>query len=198
MHDSSKKRETELLIRLRNDDSLAFEEIYNNFKKPMALKLIKLLRDDELAQDALQDLFTRLWYNRRSIDIELSFSAYLYRIAQNLIIDIYRKAARDKKLRDMLLQSQPNWYQNVEELLIQKDQLVQIQSIIDKLPTHQKTTYLLYRIEGKSYKEISELLKISHSTINKHIYFANKFIKKQLILSPELAKCLIAAYLIAQ
>ncbi|HMR19163.1 MAG TPA: sigma factor, partial [Sphingobacterium sp.] len=66
-----------LLHRLREGDTLAFEQIYDRYKGRLAANFIRLLRNDELAKDALQDLFVRLWNSRSTIDVSQPFTSYL-------------------------------------------------------------------------------------------------------------------------
>jgi RNA polymerase sigma-70 factor (ECF subfamily) len=136
-----------------------------------------------------------VWNNRESIDLNQSFRAYLFRIAQNLVIDYYRKAARDKSMQILMLQ-EDSWYQHIEEQLVAKENLTMLHKIIDKLPAQQRRAYILHKVENKSYKEISELMQIAPSTINKHIHFAHRFVKEQLVHSPFLLKTILVALLL--
>lgn len=175
--------EKELLVRMQQGDRGAFEAIYNHYKHRLAATLIRLLRDDELAKDVLQDLFMRIWNSRGQIDAGQPFRAYLYRIAENLVIDHYRKAARNHTMQAAMLRADYDVHRQTEERIFAKDELAYVRSIINKLPQQQRRAYVLHKFEGKSYREISELMNISPSTINKHIYAAHKFVKEQLAAS---------------
>jgi RNA polymerase sigma-70 factor (ECF subfamily) len=50
-----------LLQQLKDGNNSAFEHIYNNYKQQLAVNFLKLHKDDDLAADALQELFTRAW-----------------------------------------------------------------------------------------------------------------------------------------
>src|SRR5690606_14610145 len=145
------------------------------YKQPLAINFLRLLRNDDLAQDALQDLFVRVWNNRSTIDPSLPFKSYLYKIAQNLVIDCYRKIARDKRLMEEFTRQSVGLFFNLESKLENKETRELLQDVIDRLPAQQRRTYTLHKVEGKSYQEIAHIMGISRSTINKHIYFANKF-----------------------
>lgn len=182
--------EYQLLQQLKDGNHSAFELIYNHYKQQLAVNFLKLLKDDDLATDALQELFTRVWNNRAAIDPNQSFKAYLYRIAKNLAIDYYRKAASDKQLRDILL-LKTNWYEPIEEQLIKKENKQIFESLLAKLPEQQRRVFELHKLNGKSYKEISALMGISPSTINKHIYQASRNIKEQILKSPHLFRLIL-------
>lgn len=185
--------EHELLLQLKQGTVGAFEQLYNRYKQPLAASLVKLLRNDTLAQDALQDLFVRVWNNRASIDPAMSFRSYLYRIAQNLVIDYYRKIAREKELMEVFLHDAATAHTTIDDALEANERKKVLQALLDKLPPQQRRAYTLHKIEGKSYKEIAEIMQISASTINKHIHYATKFINRELNASPWVLHGLIAS-----
>lgn len=182
----------ELLLRLRAGDAGAFEEIYHTYKEPLAKNLLRLLRDEALAQDALQDLFMKVWQGRERIDPDKSFRAYLYRIAQHLVVDYYRKAAADGRLQAAMLRD-THMVPSLEDQLVDREQLQIVQHLIDQLPEERRTVFTMHKIEGRSYKEISELLNLSPAAIGKHIYHTNRLIRDYLSRHPEmlLALCLL-------
>lgn len=172
--------EKELLIRLRDGDEEAFAHLYNNYKQQLARNFIRVLKSKELAQDATQDLFLRVWDYRQAIDPDQPFIALLVHIAKRVTIDYFRKAAKDERLQDYILHNSRLVYTHIEEHVIAKEQIQLVQQIISELPAKQRTAYTLHKLEGKSYKEVSEIMGISASTINKHIYNASQFVKKQM------------------
>lgn len=165
--------EKELLFLLKSGDVRAFEEIYTRYKVRLAGKFIHLLKSEELAQDALQDLFSKIWEVRETIDPEQSFVAFLYRIATNLAHNVFRRAAREGNVMDKLKAGYRETYNHIEESVIRKENIDLVRQALKQLPERQREVYILHKIEGKSYKEISEQLQISLSAINNHITRAN-------------------------
>lgn len=190
------KNEKDLLIKMQQGDVCAFEKLYNHYKHPLALGFVKLLRNDALAQDALQDLFVRVWNNRAGVDPSVPLRGYLFKIAQNLVIDYYRKASREKKFLQAFLKevNQDAFY--IDNTLELKEQKEQFHSLLHRLPPQQRKAYTLHKIEGKSYKEIAEIMEISSSTINKHIHFATKFISRELAESQWVLQAMLAFILL--
>jgi RNA polymerase sigma-70 factor (family 1) len=172
--------EKELLQKLIAGDEQAFELLYHAHKRKLASNLLRLLKSDELAQEVLQDLFLKIWDNRANIDPEKSFRSYLFRIAHNMVYDIFRKSARDRRIETHLMSASTELYSHIEEAIFDRETAHLLQQTIDKLPPQRKKVFTLFKIEGKSYKEISEELGISHATINEHIQKANHFLKQQL------------------
>ena len=121
----------------------------------------------------------------------LSFRSYLFRIAENKVVDFFRKAARDKKLQATLIQSACEEYCHVEEGFCAKENEQILHDVINLLPTRRRQIFQLIKIEGHSYDEVSQLLSISTSTINDHIVKATKFIGEQLEDSSVIALSLL-------
>lgn len=159
----------------------AFELLYNSYKRPLAANILRLVKSEELASEILQNLFIKVWNNRGQVDPEKPFKAYLYRMAKNMVVDVFRKAARDERLHQHLMRNATEIYSHIEEDIYQKEQESMVMATIDRLPPQRKRIFLLFKIEGKSYQEISDELGISKATINEHITKANRFLREQLI-----------------
>jgi len=172
--------EKQLLLLLKEGDEHAFFEIYHLYKEQIGYRLLRLLRSDELAEEVLQDVFMKVWSGRKSIDETLSFKAYLHRIAQNLVIDLMRRATKERTIYDHIMATTSELYSHIEENIFKKENEQLLYQVIDMLPPQRKKVFLLFKIEGKSYKEISEELGISASTIKEHIQKATLFVKERL------------------
>jgi len=186
----------ELLGKLRDGDKGAFDHFYKLYSLPIYRKLLKLVKVDLLAEELLQDVFVRLWEKRHLIAPEQSFKSYLYLIAQNIVYDFYRKAARDGKLLSEIKAVSVAAYLHTEETILFKETSEMLNNAIDGLPAQQKLVFILCKIEGKSYAEVSRRLGISISTINGHIVKATKHIKKYLHSSHKLTFGFVLAAII--
>jgi RNA polymerase sigma factor (sigma-70 family) len=169
--------EKDLLLRLRDGDYTAFEIIYSNLKIKIAQRLMRLLNSRDLVEDVLQELFIRLWNNRKGIDAEKPIEAYLYRIAINLVNDYYREISRDKKLAEELWCRFPDLYNPFEEIS-QVNADSELFRSINRLPEQRKKVFLLCKLDKKSYAEVSKLLQISEAAVNDHITKANRFLRE--------------------
>jgi len=170
--------EKKLLEKLRDGDKTAFQEIYNIYARRLAGKLIRLLRSEELAEDVLQDVFVKIWEMRSTIDPDLSFAALLFKMAANYSKNIFRKNVYDKTMRDYL--DQDKAYSPIEDWIDQSAVSFVLESALDTLTPRQREIYVMHKLEGRSYSEISDCLKISSSAINHHIQKATKQLQKVL------------------
>ena len=183
--------ETNTLIRLRNGDHRAFEQLYRQYKKTIAGHLLHIFRDEALAQDIVQDTFIKIWENRAQLDEHKSFKAFLFTIATNNAYNLFQKASREDKVRlgfHLALQNAAN---QVEDYIFRKEYVEMLRSLLTLLPEKQREVFQLAKIEGYSYAEISEQLNISSNTINTHLKRASRFLRKRLLDHPELLLTLV-------
>lgn len=180
------KRELILLTRLTEGNEDAFISLYNHYKTPLYISLVKLLKDRALVEDTLQNLFTKVWDTRQNIDPNKPFKSYLYKIASNMVADYYRKSAIDTKVRQRILNYTNLHYTHIEEKIFATENAELLNRIINILPPQRRSVFRLKYLEEKSYDEISNILGISSSTINDHLQKAKKTIQEYINQNPEL------------
>ncbi|WEK17913.1 MAG: RNA polymerase sigma-70 factor [Candidatus Pedobacter colombiensis] len=173
------EQEPELLKQLTQGSSEAFTKIYNAYSQRIYANILHLVKDPDLAQEFLQDVFMRLWENRATIDSNLSFQSYLFRTSSNLVYDYMRREKVKTQVQNYLIHVGTELHTDQEDELAYKQSKVILDTTISKLPPMRRQVYQLCKIEGISYKEVSEQLNISTSTINDHIVKATKFIKEE-------------------
>jgi RNA polymerase sigma factor (sigma-70 family) len=187
--------EKSLLLQLKNGDERAFEILYNNYKFRIAGNLFKLLKSDDLVKEMLQELFFKIWEVRTQIDPEKSFKSYLFRIAENLVHDYFRKVAKDKRLLTKIVASSSELYLHVEEDMLSKEDAQKLQKAINLMPPQRKMVFTLCKLEGKSYKEVEEIMGINAKTISSHMLQANRFLKTYFRDSPTLTISIVLGIL---
>jgi len=174
---NSPPSERELIEGLLEGNEQAFEKIYIIYSPRLFGKLIKLVKSEAEAKEILQEVFIKVWEYRKSIDPEKSFRSFLFKIAENKAYDFFRKAARDKIREANLVALSTTSYDIIEMLLSGDEHLTVLQKAIEGLPPQRQQVFRLCKLEGKSYKEVSELLAISVSTISDHIVKGTKSIR---------------------
>ena len=173
--------EKQLLLQLSQGNEDAFEKIYQFYSGRLYGKLLKLIKSELQAKELLQDIFIKIWDNRKNIDLEKSFRSYVFQIATNSAYDFFRKAVRDRLLQSQLHNVSTRQYSHIEEELINKENHDILFRAINLLPLKRRNIFRLCKIDGKSYDEVSRQLGISPSTISDHIVKANLFIRNYLI-----------------
>jgi RNA polymerase sigma factor (sigma-70 family) len=120
------------------------------------------LKDEERANDIVQDSYEKLWRNVSEIDFAV-VKSWLFTTAYHTMIDIIRREKRITRLEeslktDLIYESQ---YSDLNEIL---------HAALDRLPELQKSAVLLRDYEGYSYQEIGEITGMSESQVKINIY----------------------------
>lgn len=171
-------KEAAILEKLKDGDLNSFNEIYFQYSPKIYVRLIRLVKDQTIAEEILQDVFTRIWLNREKIDPTKGFVSFLNHISDNLAMDFFRKVQRDKALQLEIWASAIELYYHTEEKLFLKDKQQILSKAIDSLSPKRKEILMLNKFEDKSYKEIADLLGISVSTVSNQLVSALKDIKE--------------------
>lgn len=120
------------------------------------------LKDDERANDIVQDSYERLWLNVSELEYPV-VKSWLFSTAYHLMIDIIR---REKKITGLepiheKEAAEESQYSDLNEIL---------HKALELLPENQKTPVLLRDYEGYSYKEIGEITGLSEAQVKINIY----------------------------
>jgi len=167
-----------LLVQLAEGNQKAFEKLYYNYRAQIFGRILKQVRSVEFAQDIVQDVFVKVWQNRAQIDVSKNFKSYLYTIAQSTVYDYFRKIASDQvKSEQLMILSKGKCANDIEAEVSYKEMEKYLNDILDIIPERCREVYVLCKLEGRSYDEVSKLLNISTATINNHIVKATGIIK---------------------
>lgn len=187
--------EADLLLKMKAGDQAAFEVLYRQYSLEIYRRLLMMVKVADLAEELTQDVFVKIWEKRSLIEPGNNFKFFLYRISKNMVIDFYRKAARDQKLQDQIITSSTEISNVTEDAIIFKETNALFQKALDSLPPQQKQVYTLCKIQGLSYAEAGKRLGINTSTVSNHIVKATKTLK-QILGEEQVLLLLFSALLI--
>ncbi len=178
MENKNEENDFFLLERLKQDDSKAFENLYFKYGKRLYWFALKYLKNKENAESLVQDIFTKIWEIRKTLNSEQSFSSFLFTIAKNSIFNKHRKKLNEEAYKEHLRAHLDQIYDKTENDIILADMKQRIDKYVIKLPKKRQEIYLLSREEGLSYKEIAQKLNISEKTIESHIRLVLKDLRQ--------------------
>ena len=110
--------ERSLVLRLIEGEEDAFCELYAAYKNRLIYFAMRFLKSREYAEDIFQDAFTIVWQGRRFINPDASFSAYLYTIVRNRILNQLRDLSYQDKLREQILSQAVNYTNETRDEII--------------------------------------------------------------------------------
>ena len=169
-----------ILSELADDNKTALEKVFNYYYHRLYNFSKSFLKLEEGIDDILQEVFIKIWQNRKTIKTSESFNAYIFTITRNLLLNELRSRFNNQKIKDAILKaSLAEEYVSFEKL----DYLElkgKIEEIIGELPPKQKEIFKLSRTEGLSHKEIAEKMNISTKTVEYHITQSINILKAKL------------------
>lgn len=172
--------EKTLLSALKNDDAKAFDQLFADYGKRLYHFAYGYLKSKEDAEGVVQEVFLRIWRNRKKLNPELSFKAYLFKIAYHYILELFEHINRENAHKHQIIEESLVFTEEMNERLNYQMLLQKVEKLIDQLPPRQKEILIKRKKEGVPIKEIAEQLGISPKTVENHLTEALKNLKKGL------------------
>ncbi|MFH1772044.1 MAG: sigma-70 family RNA polymerase sigma factor [Candidatus Omnitrophota bacterium] len=171
----------DIIERSARGDTGAFEEIYKAFSSFVFSVSRRILRNNADAEDATQDVFIKIYRNMKRFQFKSSFKTWVYRIAVNASINTYRRKAKiTRKSADFDIAVKTHGVSPGADKLIERaDNELLIQSLLAGLSPEHKACILLREMEGLSYEEIAEVLKININTVRSRLKRAREALVAQ-------------------
>jgi RNA polymerase sigma-70 factor (ECF subfamily) len=158
-------------------------ELYLEQRASLLRFLRARLRDPELAEDVLQDVYLKLERTALPSDID-NPSGFLFRMASNLALDHIRKnkrtRLRDQAWSDLNSEKAGNDYRadtpHADDALIAKERLNALKKHLQSLSPKSREAFERHKFQGQSYKQVAQEMDISIGTVGKHLGKALKHI----------------------
>jgi RNA polymerase sigma factor (sigma-70 family) len=170
----SPTEETELLWRLfKRGDWEAYTKLYNQNSRLLLNYGHKFTRDRTLIEDAVHDLFIRLWTSRANLGTPLSVKNYLYKALRSIL---FRKLETRARFTEMTDADPLGFEVSFDQVVIASEEeralQVKIKAAIGTLPARQQEIVFLRFYEGFSYPEIADIMNITVASTYKLLYKA--------------------------
>ena len=159
-----KMTDDDLLYRLKNDDHLAFTEIFNRYSQLLYAHAYNKLRVESDARDVLQDMFMKFWDKRGSLDQGNNLGGYLFIALRNTIFNLIKTRARTTAYADQFTKANADSGVYTDTLIREKQFSAMIEAEIANLPPRMRAVFELRRKENLSNKEVAARLGITEST----------------------------------
>ncbi len=185
----------QLIEQVRQGDIKALGVLYERYHTQVFRTALAITRDQQTAEDILQDVFLRLYRYAESIDASLPLPPWLYRVTVNLCYTLGSRQKRWGISLEQVVEGVGEWAKQVrrgpERQAEQSELQTVIQKAIDSLSENHKTVVILYYLSGLSVKEIAQVLQIPEGTVKSRLYYGRKTLRRKLegsqALFPEVA-----------
>jgi len=179
-----------LAARAAKGDELAFGELVKQTQHMVYNLALRICRNEEDAEDITQEVYIKAWRSLVSFRSDASFTTWLFRITQNACLDFMRKNGRTQTI-SLTVESEEGERDEIdiacgrdeqpEGVYEKKERSQTVKNALDLLSTEHKEILVLRDIEGYSYQEISEMLRLDIGTVKSRINRARAKVKEFLL-----------------
>lgn len=169
--------EPELIRRLQQDDSRAFDALFRQYSARVYRFAYSYLKSRPQAEEIVQECFLKLWEKRHHLRPEESLKGYLFTIAHHTILNQLRQHRHYWAYQELMQLAPPAEAVSAESE-VEYAELEQLYlAALEKLPPKRRQVFTLSRQQGLSYSEIAKEMNLSVKTVETQIAQALKFLR---------------------
>lgn len=172
--------DNEIIKRIRQGDVKQFESLFRSSYVSLVRYAKSFVRDHDSAEEIVQDLFFKLWNERKKITIETSLNGYLFRSVHNRCLHLLEHRKVIEKHEHETIIGQKGSTENVMEHVQYNELQSAVAKILERLPERCGKIFCMNRFEGLKYYEIAEKLNVSVKTVEADMGKALKEFRKAL------------------
>jgi RNA polymerase sigma-70 factor (ECF subfamily) len=182
MSDTTPDREsrewTILLERAATGDVSAFEQVMLRTERSVLMTARRMLGNSADAEEAVQEVFLRVYKYLHRFDRTKAFEPWLYRLTVNVCNDIASRRPRAGEIISHEDHETPAGTDDPHDLLDAVQQRQLIQTALQELPEKQRAAIVLRDLQGLSTSEVAETMKVSEATVRSHLSTARLRMKR--------------------
>jgi len=172
---------------LKEGNENAWRMLIDEYKDKVLKTALSYIPFSDDAEDVAQDVFIEVFKSIGTFRQDSSLSTWIFRITVNKALNVLRKNKKQYALRpieeyEVFEPQMMNVVDDASVFIQQKEQRKIIQQAIQQLPERQAMVFVMHKIEGRSYKEISELLDITISSVESLMFRAKNTLQEKLIV----------------
>jgi RNA polymerase sigma-70 factor (ECF subfamily) len=175
-----KESDTELVVRARQGDEAAFEQLVLRHQRYVFNLAYRVLGDYTEAEDMTQEAFVRVWRGLSGFRGQARFTTWLYRIVHNLCLNrlpgLQRELLQTEPLEEVL--ADPGL--SPADLFAVREQMAFLHAQMDRLPEKYRLVLTLRYLQHLSYDEIAAALEMPMGTVKTHIHRARRLLRERL------------------
>lgn len=168
------------LVRIRTSDRTAFSELFEAMSPHLIRFAWRITRDEDAAEDIVQEAFLKVWRTRHRLDERRSLKALLYTIVRNLALNAIRSVQSHASPSDTIAEFEEDAQAPADVVLDAEDLGRRLDAWISEMPERRKEAFVLSRYHGMTHEEVADCMGLTPRTVNTHIVLALKYLRSKL------------------
>ena len=175
-----------LVAAVRAGDDGAFEELYRRYRSRIRAFVYGYVRDEGRSEDVTQEAFLSALRRLRETSSPIAFRPWIYEIARNAAIDLYRRSSRTEEISINVDSALPPADRRhlvgsdaPESAFADKQRLEHLRAALDELSEAHHRILVLRELEGRSYREIGDRMDLTAPAVESTLFRARKRLRKE-------------------
>jgi len=191
---STHPTDTQLIRRIQAGETAAFEAFFTRYRQMITIHIARIVRDDVVAQDLVQEVFLRVWTHASQWDGRGKVRGWLYRIATNLSLNQLRSIKRHPQqklempaddLDDDENYSIPSWMVDTtaltpETTLEESEQQRRLWELINELPSEKREVFQMVYDDEMNIHRVASALDIPEGTVKSRLHHSRLHLRTRL------------------
>lgn len=176
-------QDTELIEGICRKDKRSFELLYKGYYKKLYILAFQYVRQPEMAEELVNDVFLKLWNDAEQLNIRQSLGSYLSRCIINTALNMIKKENRKAFHQEKFLSGYEESEMGNDEAQMLENKLIRLEKALESLPPQCKKVIMMSKFDKCKQQEIADALNISVKTVKSHL--TNGYEKIRVMLSKE-------------
>jgi RNA polymerase sigma-70 factor (ECF subfamily) len=164
----------------RTGEPAAWDTLFQRYQLPLYVYVFELVRIEQSSLDIVQETFIAAARNIGGLREDNKFGSWLFGIAHQKVIQVWRKQGRDEMRRDEIAGTIDEFEDGPDDLLIRREQETEFMSLLNQLPLPQRSVLLLHFVEDFSLEEIARITEAPLGTVKSRLHYAKRALRKLL------------------
>ena len=164
----------------RRGDPAAWDALFKRYQLPLYAYVFELVRNEQTSFDIVQETFIAASRHIGGLRDDAKFGGWLFGIAHQKVIQIWRKRGGKEILLDEIPESPDEFEDGPDDLLIRREQEAEFVKLLNQLPLPQRSVLLLHFVEDFSLEEIARITETQLGTVKSRIHYAKKALRNLL------------------
>jgi len=171
-----------LIKEVAEGDENAFGQLVKRYEHSVMNTIYRYIGNYSEAEDVAQEVFIKVWRNANRFKGRSKFSTWLYRMVVNQCLNYKSKHSEKLGSLDETIKTATTLKSSGVEIEFERRQRIEmVRKAVDELPKTQRIAIILSKYEGKSYREIAQIMGVSLSSVTSLIFRAKDNLRKRLL-----------------